>query len=99
MRLGLCAGKEASGRDDSQRFEVTKSVKPAATIVCEAKAADSIEIFIKESKRNCKKVVEIEIPAKLGLIKLAAENILNDYHMKDFPPEGHEVMKRLQLTH
>ena len=33
------------GRDDSQPFEVTKSVRPASTVVCEAKAADSIEIF------------------------------------------------------
>ena len=43
-------------------------------------------------------VVEFEIRAKLGLIKLAVENILIDYHMKDFLPEGHDVMKRLQLT-
>ena len=33
-------------------------------------------------------LVEFEIREKLGLIKLAVENILIDYHMKDFPPEG-----------
>ena len=51
-----------------------------------------------EDKRNCKMVVEFEILAKSGLIKLAAENILIDDHMKDFPPEGQDVMKRFQLT-
>ena len=51
-----------------------------------------------EDKRNCKMVVEFELLAKSGLIKLAAENILINDHMKDFPPEGQDFMKRLQLT-
>ena len=51
-----------------------------------------------EDKRNCKMVVEFGILAKSGLIKLAAENILIDDHMKDFPPVGQDFMKRLRLT-
>ena len=39
-------GHEAWARYDSRRLEVTKSVRPAATVVYEAKAANSAEIFL-----------------------------------------------------